>query len=113
MNERDRLTLEQLLTAAVRLHGLAEARERATLDRDDVALLAMLHLIQRLGEAASRVTADFRATHPEFPWHEMIGMRNRIVHADADLDPDIVWRIATEDIEPVIAAAERAMTELG
>jgi uncharacterized protein with HEPN domain len=113
MNERDRLTLEQLLATAVRLRTLAHTRDRAALDRDDVALLAMLHLIQRLGESASRLTADFRAAHPEFPWHEMIGMRNRIVHADADLDPDIVWRIATADIETVIAATERAMTELG
>jgi uncharacterized protein with HEPN domain len=69
----------------------------------------MLHLIQRLGEAASRLAADFRAAHPEFPWGEMIGMRNRIVHGYEDLDPDIVWHVATEDIEAVIAALERVL----
>lgn len=111
MTERDRLTLEQLLAAAVRLKTIAERRGRTALEDDDVALLAMLHLIQRVGEAASRLPAEYRASHPEFPWHEMIGMRNRIVHAYADLDPDVVWRIATEDIEPVIAAAERAVAE--
>lgn len=40
----------------------------------------------------------------------MIGMRNRIVHGYDDLDPDIVWRVATDDIEVVIAALERALT---
>lgn len=35
-------------------------------------------------------TADFRAAHPEFPWGDVVGMRNRIVHAYDDLDPDIV-----------------------
>jgi len=39
------------------------------------------HLIQRLGEAASRLAADFRAEHEEFSWAEMIGMRNRILRA--------------------------------
>jgi uncharacterized protein with HEPN domain len=39
----------------------------------------------------------------------MIGMRNRIVHGYDDLDPDIVWRIATEDVEPVIAGLERSL----
>jgi uncharacterized protein with HEPN domain len=36
-------------------------------------------------------------------------MRNRIVHGYDDLDPDIVWRVGSEDIEPVIAALERAL----
>ena len=56
------------------------------------------------------LTADFRAAHPEFPWGEMIGMRNRIVHAYHDLDPDVVWHIATEDIEAVIASLERVLS---
>ncbi|HEX2167686.1 MAG TPA: HepT-like ribonuclease domain-containing protein, partial [Longimicrobiales bacterium] len=96
---------------ASRLRALARDRSRQDFDADDVAQLAMLHLIQRLGEAASRLSADFRAANPEFPWGEMIGMRNRIVHAYDDLDPDIVWHIATEDIEAVIAALERVLAD--
>jgi uncharacterized protein with HEPN domain len=82
---------------------------RESFEADEVVLLALLHLIQRLGEAASRLPADFRAGHEEFPWAEMIGMRNRIVHGYDDLDSDIVWRVATDDIEAVVAALERAL----
>jgi uncharacterized protein with HEPN domain len=109
MPRSDALTLELMLDTARRLRALSRTRARAAFDADDVAQLAMLHLIQRLGEGASRLSADFRAQHPEFPWAEMIGMRNRIVHGYDDLDPDIVWRIATDDIEPVIAGLERAL----
>lgn len=104
------MSLELMLDTARRLRALARERSRGELDVDDVAQLAMLHLIQRLGEAASRLTADFRAAHSEFPWGEMIGMRNRIVHAYHDLDPDVVWHIATEDIEAVIASLERVLS---
>jgi uncharacterized protein with HEPN domain len=104
------MSLELMLDTARRLRSLARERSRGEFDADDVAQLAMLHLIQRLGEAASRLTADFRAAHPEFPWGEMIGMRNRIVHAYHDLDPDVVWHIATEDIEAVIASLERVLS---
>jgi uncharacterized protein with HEPN domain len=72
-----------------------------------VRQLALLHLIQVLGEAASRVSAVFREEHPELPWGQMVGMRNRIVHGYNHVDPDIVWRVATEDLEPVLAALER------
>jgi uncharacterized protein with HEPN domain len=111
MPRDDRLTLELMLDTANRLRGLARMTGRAAFNDDEIARLAVLHLIQRLGEGASRLRADFRAAHPEFPWAEMIGMRNRIVHGYDDLDPEIAWRVAAEDVEPVIAALERALTQ--
>lgn len=109
MPRDDRSTLVQMLETARRISGLPRGRTRDAFEADEVAQLALLHLIQRLGEAASRMSADFRAEHPEFPWGEMVGMRNRIVHGYDDVDPDIVWRVATDDIEAVIAGLERAL----
>jgi uncharacterized protein with HEPN domain len=109
MPRDDRSTLEQMLDTATRIRTLTRARTRDAFETDEVAQLALLHLIQRLGEGASCLSADFRADHPEFPWAEMIGMRNRIVHGYDDMDPDIVWRVGSEDIEPVIAGLERAL----
>jgi uncharacterized protein with HEPN domain len=110
MAHDDRLTLEQMLDSVRRIRGVVRGRARAAFDADDVTQLAAVHLIQMLGEAASRVSAAFRADHPEFPWGEMVGMRNRIVHGYDHVDPDIVWRVATEDLEPVLAALERVLT---
>lgn len=103
----DRLTLEQMLETARRIRSLARGHTRQSFETDDVRQLALLHLIQVLGEAASRVSALYRESHPELPWGAMAGMRNRIVHGYDHVDPDIVWRVATEDVEPVIAALER------
>lgn len=103
----DRLTLEQMLETARRIRSMASGHTRKSFDADDVRQLALLHLIQVLGEASSRVSAGFRESHPELPWGAMAGMRNRIVHGYDHVDPDIVWRVATDDVEPVIAALER------
>lgn len=110
MARDDRVTLQQMLDAARRLRRMAHERTRDAFDADDVAQFAMQHLIQMLGEQASRVSAEFRFAHPEFPWAEMTGMRNRIVHGYDTIDPDIIWRVASEDVEPLIAALERALT---
>jgi uncharacterized protein with HEPN domain len=59
--------------------------------------------------ARPRTTAAFRDAHPELPWAQMVAMRNRIVHGYDDVDPDILWRVATEDVEPVLAALERML----
>jgi len=111
MPRDDRLTLGQMLDTSRHIGTLVRPHTRESFETDEVGQLALLHLIQRLGEAASRLSADFRADHPEFPWAEMIGLRNRIVHGYDDLDPDIIWRVGSEDIEPVIAALERALAD--
>ena len=42
---------------------------------------ATLHSLQLIGEAATHIPADVRDTHSEIRWREIIGTRNRIVHA--------------------------------
>ena len=42
---------------------------------------ALERAIEILGEAAARVPKDLRDRHPDLPWREMIGTRNRLAHA--------------------------------
>ena len=39
-----------------------------------------------IGEAASKVSLELRAEHPEIPWLDIINMRHRIVHGYAFID---------------------------
>ena len=66
--------------------------------------------IATIGEAASNVSDEFKAKHPEIPWIKMRGIRNRLVHIFdyGQIDYDIVWIVATKelpDLEPKIRAA--------
>ena len=54
--------------------------DRDAFYRDNNLPLALTHLIQTIGEAARRVSADFHAAHPEIPWSTIVGMRHKIVH---------------------------------
>lgn len=111
MAHDDRLTLGQMLDTVRRIRAMIRGQTREALEADEVRLLALLHLIQVLGEAASRTSAAIRDAHPELPWGQLVGMRNRIVHGYDHVDPDIVWRVATDDLEPVLAALERIAAE--
>jgi uncharacterized protein with HEPN domain len=110
MPRDDRVTVAQMLDVVRRIRAIIRGQTRDAFETDEIRQLALLHLIQVLGETASRTTAAFRDAHPELPWAQMVGMRNRIVHGYDDVDPDIVWRVATEDVEPVLAALERIVT---
>jgi uncharacterized protein with HEPN domain len=54
-----------------------------TLDklRNDRKLqLALVQLIEIVGEAASRIPDDVRTAHPSVPWQLAADMRNKLIH---------------------------------
>lgn len=71
--------------------------------------LALVRLVEIVGEAASRVSDARRSLHPEIPWAEIRGMRNRIVHGYDSINFRILWDVITLDLPPLIATLERIL----
>lgn len=55
-----------------------------------------------IGEAASKISQENRETYSEIPWSQIIGMRNRLIHAYFEVNLDILWRVAIEEVPPLI-----------
>ena len=58
-----------------------------------------------MGEAATRILnryPDFAENHPEIPWRQMRGMRNRMAHGYFDIDYETVWVTAQEFLTDVL-----------
>ena len=72
--------------------------EREEFDTDELFQVWFVHYLQIIGEAASRLSDDFRAQHAEVPWGQLIGMRHILVHGYFDVDLDIVWNAVKNDI---------------
>ena len=68
--------------------------------------MAILKSVEIIGEAASRISEETKAGHPDIPWAEIIGLRNRLVHAYFAIQIDIVWQTVQEDLPPLIAQLE-------
>lgn len=60
---------------------------------NEIIVDAVIRNFEIIGEAANRLTDDFKDKHPEIDWHRIRGFRNRIVHDYAGIDFEIVWRI--------------------
>lgn len=71
-------------------------------------VFALVRAIEIMGEAASRMSAEARSAAPTVPWAPMIAMRNRLVHAYFDIDLDILWRTAVEEVPHVIGLLKLA-----
>ena len=63
-----------------------------------------------LGEAAKNVPGDIQKAHPEIPWANVTGTRNRVVHGYGSIHPQRVWDIVSRDI-PALMPLLRALLE--
>jgi uncharacterized protein with HEPN domain len=102
-----------------RRHMLDHAREayilvhnklRADLDADRLLNLALVRLLEIIGEAASRIAPEDRAHYAGIPWPQIISMRNRLIHGYDLVDFEILWQTLVEDLSPLIVALESILS---
>ncbi len=89
----------------------AGSRSRGDLDTDRMLELSLTRLIEIVGEAANRVSEETRARYPEIPWPQIVGMRNRIIHAYEHVDLNILWDTVTLELPSLIEQVERILEQ--
>ena len=85
------------------------SRTRAHLDSDRTFNLALVRLVEIVGEAACRVSAEGLRRVPGIPWTQVKGMRNRLIHGYDEVDFDILWDTIQMDLPPLIANLEAVL----
>lgn len=107
---RDAVYLRQILDFC------AEIRELAGQDGERIAeratYLACLHLIQRIGQAAIRMSERTRDATPEVPWSSIRAMRNVIVPEYEHVEPALVRSVVVKDLPNLEAAVRRLLDRL-
>jgi len=88
---------------------MARGKTRPDLDRDRKLNLALVRLLEIVGEAAARTPKDECARHPSVPWNEIVSLRNRLIHGYDSVDFDILWQIVTRDLPPLVAELEKVV----
>lgn len=91
MSPADRWRVRHMIDAAEQAMAFVAQRERADLDHDAMLLLALTRAVEIIGEAAAQVSEAGRNELAAVPWLQIIGMRNRLVHAYFAINRDILW----------------------
>lgn len=100
------------------LHMLDHAREAVamvagkgpvSLAEERMLELALIKLVEIIGEAAGRVSQAGQEKYAEIPWREVIGMRNRLVHGYDSVDRSVLWDTIELDLPPLIFQLEKIL----
>jgi uncharacterized protein with HEPN domain len=54
-----------------------------------------------IGEAIKKIPQEIIHHHPEVPWKEFAGMRDKMVHGYFQISPTIVWETSQHDLAPL------------
>lgn len=111
MPHSDAIYLAHMLDTARKAASKARSSTSQEFTTNENLHLACMHLVQMVGEAAARVSAETRARHSEIPWRQITGIRHRLVHNYLDVDLEIVWQVINVDFPNLIVSLEQAISE--
>jgi len=112
MSRHDPLvSVRQMLDHAREATEMVRGRSRGDLDTDRQLNLALVRLVEVIGEAAARVPEDFRCRYPQVPWRQTVALRNRLIHGYDVIDFDILWAVLQQDLPVLIEMLEVIVEE--
>ena len=108
-----RLYLKDILAAIESIESFVSGMDVDAFQADDKTASAVLRKFEIIGEAAKQIPDHIRQLHPDAPWKEMAGMRDRLIHFYFGVNYRLVWKTIQEDLPTAKARIQRILKEEG
>lgn len=93
--------LAHILQAIEDIRTLLKDSTRAEFASDIMLRLAVERLFEIISEASRFIPAELKAESKDIPWPRMADLGNWLRHAYHRVDPDILFNIVENDLEPL------------
>jgi uncharacterized protein with HEPN domain len=93
----DQERLLDILEAIARIEKYA-ARGRSAFEQEELVQIWTVHYLQVIGEAAAKISKEFKLRHSEVAWARLATMRNILVHEYFAVDVEEVWSAVENDL---------------
>ena len=109
---KDKGRLQHILEMAILLETEKTNHSLEMIKSDRVAFFGLSKIVEIIGEAAYKITKDFKEIHPDLPWKQIEGMRHILVHGYFSISPDVLWDVIENDIPTLIPVIKRYIEDL-
>ena len=112
MKKDDTTYLHHILDSIQRIEDYIRGVSVEQFLKSGVLQDAVVRRLGIIGEASGNFSDEFRKQHSGVPWSQIIGLRNRVNHAYFDVDLDIVWDIARNDLPDLKRQMEKILEDI-
>lgn len=108
MSEREwRFYLDDMVKFAERVISYSQGLSREEFESNSLNFDAIARNIELIGEAATHIPEEVRASNPDIPWRQIIATRNQLIHGYLGIDNDVLWSIVQEDIPSLLKKSQK------
>jgi uncharacterized protein with HEPN domain len=99
MSKREiNLYIDDILESIGRIEDYVRNLSENDFLNDMKTIDAVVRNLSVMGEAVNNIPDEIKIKHPDIPWDEIIGMRNKIIHEYFGVDADILWETVKTDL---------------
>lgn len=96
---RDEVYLSHVLEAIKKIEKYLRGVDFEKFKKYDILIDAVVRELEIIGEATNQLSDQFKEKHHKILWHQVIGMRNQLIHGYFDVDLEVVWTTCKEDLQ--------------
>jgi uncharacterized protein with HEPN domain len=74
---------------------------------------AVLRNLEIVGEAVKQLSGALTGAHPDLPWRQIAGMRDKLVHDYFGVDLDLVWQVVDQQLASLGARVDAILHQIG
>ena len=96
--EKDKLYIKHILDAIAAIEQFIQSVEFEGFVENKLLQDGVARELEIIGEASKKLSPDFKDLHNEFPWQDMAGMRDKLIHEYFGVDLVVVWETVKQDL---------------
>ena len=103
--------LQHMLENAEEAISLIKGKTRDELKNERLLELALIRLVEVIGEAAAKISHDEYDNYSTIPWSQVVGMRNRLIHGYEEVDLNILWDTIELDLPVLVEELKKILNK--
>ena len=107
-----KLYIQDMLEAIKAIEKFVDKLDFEAFLEDDKTSSAVIRKFEIIGEATKNIPQKIRKNHPDIPWQEMAGMRDKLIHFYFGIDYNLVWQTIKNRLPKVKAKIKKILEEI-
>ena len=103
---RDPSRLRHIVDSINNVNQYMEGKAESDLASNSMLFFAVVKNIEIIGEAAYKLTHEFKQSHPDTPWRQIVAMRHILVHGYYQVTAAEVFNVYKEDLPVLLSQIE-------